>query len=172
MTSNSDWFQRLPAIIADFEALSTMILDREIFEHVFQVSRRQAIRLLHEFGAGETTRGLACDREALLRQLRERLDDCQIEERRKERLAADLAKARRLAPARKVRIATAADVEYRTVATLPSAISLRPGELRIEFHGAEDLLAQLYELSQAAGNDFAAFQAACEETEKTSKGAA
>ncbi|HEX4138342.1 MAG TPA: hypothetical protein VHY84_27275 [Bryobacteraceae bacterium] len=96
------------------------------------------------------------------------LDDYLIEEQRKERLMADLEKARREAPARKVRIPAAHGVAYRTVETLPPAIHLRPGELlRIVFFGAQDLAAQLYELSQAMGNDWAAFEAAVEEPEKT-----
>ena len=39
----------------------------------------------------------------------------------------------------------------------------QPGELRIEFFGAEDLLRHLFELSQAMINDYARFQAAVEE---------
>jgi hypothetical protein len=163
MTANSEWLPRLPAIIADFEALSTMVLDREIFVHIFMVSRRQAIRLLHDFGAKQTDRGLAADRLQVLGQLRGMLDDYQIEQQRQARLAADLEKARRVAPARKVRIPTAPDVEYRTVATLPSAIQLAPGRLVIDFHGAEDLAAQLFELSQAMGNDWTGIVAAVEE---------
>jgi hypothetical protein len=42
-------------------------------------------------------------------------------------------------------------------------IHLQPGELRIEFYGAEDLLRHLFELSQAMVNDFARFQSAIEE---------
>ena len=46
---------------------------------------------------------------------------------------------------------------------LPAGIHLQPGELRIEFFGAEDLLRHLFELSQAMVNDFGRFQAAVEE---------
>jgi hypothetical protein len=46
---------------------------------------------------------------------------------------------------------------------LPAGIHLKPGELRIEFFGAEDLLRHLYELAQAMGNDFGRFQEAVEE---------
>jgi len=45
---------------------------------------------------------------------------------------------------------------------LPAGIHLKPGELRIEFYGAEDLLRHLFELSQAMVNDFGRFQAAVE----------
>jgi hypothetical protein len=46
---------------------------------------------------------------------------------------------------------------------LPAGIHLQPGELRIEFFGAGDLLRHLFELSQAMVNDFARFQSAIEE---------
>lgn len=163
MPAISEWFPRLPEIIGDFEALSTMILDREIFVRVFKVSRRQAIRLMHEFDARQTDRGLAANRLEVLSRLREMQDDFDIEERRRARLTADLEAARRLAPARKIRIETAPDVRDRLIADLPAGIRLRPGELRIEFVGAEDLLRLLFELSQAAGNDYARFVSRCEE---------
>ena len=48
------------------------------------------------------------------------------------------------------------------VARLSAGIALEPGHLHIEFSGTEDLLAKLYELSQAAANDFDRFRAAAE----------
>ena len=39
---------------------------------------------------------------------------------------------------------------------------LRPGELRIEFNGAEELLQRLFELSQAILNDYKKFGKICE----------
>jgi hypothetical protein len=83
---------------------------------------------------------------------------------RRARLADELEKTRRLAPGRNVRIDTAADVRDRVLADLPAGIHLRPGELRIEFFGAEDLLRHLYELSQAMVNDFGRFQTAVEDS--------
>ena len=52
----------------------------------------------------------------------------------------------------------------RVLADLPASIHLRPGELHIEFFGAEDLLRHLYELSQALVNDFGRFQRAVEDS--------
>ena len=39
----------------------------------------------------------------------------------------------------------------------PGDIALKPGELRSEFYGAEDLAAKLLELSKAMPNDWPAF---------------
>jgi hypothetical protein len=46
---------------------------------------------------------------------------------------------------------------------LSGDIALKPGELRIEFYGAEDLAAKLFELSHAMANDWQAFARAVEE---------
>ena len=45
-------------------------------------------------------------------------------------------------------------------------IALKPGELRIEFFGAEDLAAKLLELSKAMANDWPAFARAVEDDGK------
>jgi hypothetical protein len=44
-------------------------------------------------------------------------------------------------------------------ADLPAGVHLRSGELRIEFHGTENLLRHLFELSQAIMNDHKKFAA-------------
>ena len=56
----------------------------------------------------------------------------------------------------------ARSVRFLYVMTSSIRIHLQPGELRIEFYGAEDLLRHLFELSQAMVNDFARFQSAIE----------
>ena len=68
---------------------------------------------------------------------------------------------------RRVRIPAAADVDARRVRDLPGDITLKPGELRIEFFGAEDLAAKLFELSQAMANDWQAFARTVEEETRT-----
>ena len=44
----------------------------------------------------------------------------------------------------------------------PVGVDLRPGELRIEFNGAEELLQRLFELSQAIANDYERLREICE----------
>ena len=62
-----------------------------------------------------------------------------------------------------MRIPAAAGVRNRSVRELGGGIELRPGELRIQFYGAEDLAAKLFELSQAMANDWQAFARAVEQ---------
>jgi hypothetical protein len=62
-----------------------------------------------------------------------------------------------------VKIKTTANVRDRVLLKdLPAGIHLRPGELRIKFQGAEDLLRHLFELSQAIANDHERFKVVVE----------
>jgi len=79
----------------------------------------------------------------------------QCEVNRRGRVVEELDRTRQLA-ARRVRI-RAAERQERMVADLPEDIALEPGELRIQFRGAEDLAAKLFELSQVMANDWPAF---------------
>jgi hypothetical protein len=87
----------------------------------------------------------------------------QWEVNRRARVVEDLDRARRHLAARRVRIPAAADTQDRRVRDLSGDIALKPGELRIEFFGAEDLAAKLFELSQAMANDWQAFSRAVEQ---------
>ena len=48
------------------------------------------------------------------------------------------------------------------LADLSTGVALEPGHLHVEFSGAEDLLGELFELAQAAANDYDRFCAAAE----------
>ena len=82
----------------------------------------------------------------------------------------ELDRTRRQLPARRVRIPAAPDVQDRRVRDLSGDIALKPGELRIEFFGAEDLAAKLFELSQAMANDWRSFTQAVEESRQPEPG--
>jgi hypothetical protein len=47
---------------------------------------------------------------------------------------------------------------------LPAGVHLKPGELRIEFFGTEDLLRHLLELSQVIMHDFVRIQSVVEKS--------
>jgi hypothetical protein len=142
------------------------VVDRAVLEKLLRLHRRAAIRLMHNLGGYLAGRTYLIDRNQLIIQL-ERIARGEgfVEEReRRARLSDELEKTRRLAPGRKVRIDVPADVRDRRMKDLPAGIHLQPGELRIEFFGAEDLLRHLVELSQAMVNDFGRFQAAVEDS--------
>lgn len=160
----SEWIEQVPAALEELRAFPAPVIDRAILEKLLGVERRTAIRLMGRFGGFQTGRTFLIDRLQLIAQLERiaRGEDFAIERDRRARLSDELEKTRRLAPGRKVRIDTAADVRDRLLADLPAGIHLKPGELRIEFFGAEDLLRHLYELAQAITNDYDLFQARVE----------
>ncbi len=165
MPAKPQWLLRVPEILEDLGALDTTVLDRPVIEKLFGVQRRQAINLLSHFGGYQTGKTFLIGREQLISRLEEihAGEDYRFERERRVRLLEDLERHQKLARGRKVRIATAPDVHSRAMKDLPAGIHLKPGELRIEFFGTEDLLRHLYELSQAIVNDYGRFQKAVEE---------
>jgi len=165
MPAKAQWLVQLPEILRLLRALPSPVLDRSVVETLFGVGRRRAILLLHEFGGFQSGQAFLVDRVALIGKL-ERLargEEFRHERGRRARLAQDLEQTRKLNPGRTVRIATTEDVRDRRLADLPAGIHLKPGELRIEFFGTEDLLRHLFELSQAILNDYGKFQEIVEE---------
>ena len=146
------------------ETFDVPVVDRAIVEHLFGLRRRQAIELLHRFGGYQAGRTFLVDRLRLIDQLRRlaEQDEFQAESRRKERLEQAFEQLRHYRAASHVRIPVPPDVFSRKLAELPAGVALEPGHLRIEFSGAQDLLGKLYELAQAASNDFDRFRAAVE----------
>jgi Mor family transcriptional regulator len=160
MARQAEWFQELPAALEALKELTTPVIDRATLERLLRIHRRTAIRLMQRFGGYQAGKTFLISRPTLIRQL-ERVavsDAYLIETGRRERLSAELDRTRRLSLARAVRIDTAGDRREQLLKELPLGIHLKPGELRIEFSGAEDLLRRLYELSQAIVYDFARFR--------------
>ena len=86
---------------------------------------------------------------------------------RRTRLVGELERVRKLLSARQVRLQVPPEAGGNRMADLPPGVHLRAGELRIEFHGTEDLLRHLFELSQAIVNDYKKFEEVCESTTPT-----
>jgi hypothetical protein len=146
------------------------VVDRAIIERLFGLRRRRAIELLHRFGGYKAGRTFLVDRHLLIEHLRRLADgeEFQQERQRKERLGHTVDQLRRHQTAARVKISVQPDVFSRKLAELSAGVALGPGHLHIEFSGTEDLLSKLYELSQAASNDFDRFRAAAEPIESRS----
>jgi hypothetical protein len=159
------WFHRLEEILEELRALQISHLDRLAVQRLFQVRERRARQIMASLPALQVGNAVAVSRQALIARLEHTAagDRFRWEAARRARLADHLDRARRELAARRVRIPTAASVRDRSVRELGSGIELRPGELRIQFYGAEDLAAKLFEISQAMANDWQAFARAVEQ---------
>ena len=152
------WLLQLPAIRAAVSALEAPVLDRAAIEEIFGVRRRRAIELLHRFGGYQSGKTFLVDRASLLRQLEalEAGGEFRQERSRRQRLSEDLKQAKASLRARAVPIPPP------QAGALPSTVDLRPGELRITFHGTQDLLRQLLELAMAIQDDYERFEEMCQ----------
>jgi hypothetical protein len=160
MPAKPCWIHRLPEIMEQIEKMDVPLLDRRIIEKLFEVRPRRAQLLLREFSAYMLGNSMVIERQALLARLEElgRRDTSAQEQRRRARVAEALEQARSELAGRKVRIPVARDVVRRQFSGLPPEIRFEGDELHIRFHGAEDLLGRLYELSQAILDDYQRFK--------------
>ena len=170
MPAKALWLLQIPEIVAILETFDVPVVDRAIIERLFGLRRRRAIELLHRFGGYQAGRTFLVDRRLLIEHLRRLADgeEFQRESQRKERLDHTVDQLRRHQAAARVRISVEPDVFGRKLAELSAGVALGAGHLHIEFSGTEDLLSKLYELSQAASNDFDRFRAAAEPIESRS----
>ncbi len=161
MPAKVQWLLRLPEIEAELERMRVPVLDRAAVENLFRLRRRQAITLMHGLGGYQAGRTFLVERERVLEHVRAILgsSEFECEARRRQRLGEELETMRREHRAADVRIPVSLDTLSRKVRDLPDGIQLRPGRLEVNFAGTEDLLTKLFEIAQAASNDFDRFEA-------------
>ena len=167
MPAKAAWLLKIPEIIRMLEAFDVPVVDRAIVERLFGLRRRQAIELLHRFGGYQAGRTFLVDRHVLMANLRRLAEgeEFERESHRKERLDGAIDRLRRYQTAARVNIPVPPDVFNRKFADLSAGVALEPGQLHIAFSGAVGLLAKLFELAQAASNDYDRFCAAAEPVE-------
>ena len=160
MPAKAEWLLRVPEIAVELDQLTLPVLDRAAVEKLFRLKRRQAIELMHRLGGYQAGRTFLVDRLKLLARLRaiETGEDFEFETRRRQRLSENLDEMRRERRALAVRFPITREALSRKVRDLPTGILLRPGRLEVDFAGTEDLLSKLFELAQAASNDFDGFE--------------
>ena len=165
MPSQPGWFHRLDEILEPLRGMESSPLDRLAVQKLFAVRERRARQIMAGLPGLRAGNASAVLRQALIARLEETAAGglFQWEVNRRSRVVEELDRTRRLLAARRVRIPAAPDVEERRLRDLSGDIALKPGELRIEFYGAEDLAAKLLELSKAMANDWSAFARAVED---------
>jgi hypothetical protein len=150
------WFHRLTEIIEALDAFEPEFVDRATLENLFQLQRRSAINLMHEFGGYQIGRTFLISKRQLVERLRELQagDRVQYELRRKERLTDKINEARKLIRRNRLQVSIEPRQEGVVFASLPSSVQLQPGELSIVYRDLEELLTNLALLGRAMENDF------------------
>jgi len=161
MPTKKTWLLQLITICEELTAMDVPVIDRAVFERLFGVRRRRAIQLMHFFGGYQAGRTFLLDRLALLRQLEplEASAEFALEQRRRQRLVESLEDLRRSRAGARVSIPVKPTPNP---TQLPDCVYLNRGTLWVEFENVQDLLAKLYQLSQAAAADFEGFRVAAE----------
>jgi len=160
MPAKAQWLLRIPEILAELAALDVPVVDRAVCERLFGVRRRRAIDVIRGFGGYQAGRTFLIDRARLMARLEQVRDspEFKLEWQRKERLAERLEAMRRLQAGARIAIPVPVEVLSQRLPDLPPGIGLAPGELRVQFETAEELLSKLFALAQAIANDYEAFE--------------
>lgn len=151
-----EWIHRLTEIQEILRATPDQLLDRAAIAKVFEVSARQANRILKKLGAsrvGGAALIQSADLQARLSILQTQ-DQVTFEQHRRDRLDQYLSEARRQIRARRIQI----PISQERFAPLPEEIHFTPGELRIRFTTPLQLVEHLMLLAKAASEDWERFE--------------
>ncbi len=151
------WLLAIPDAISQLEALERPLLTRRDIEQLFGVSKARAATLMQTFGAELTGNQRTLLRTKLLKQLRKHRGRAGFrhEEERRERLVAELRKARLTG----IRVTVPAETLSGKLANLPDGVSVGRDRIEVRFDGAKDAVRRLYSLAQALVNDYERFEA-------------
>ena len=151
------WLLAIPDAISQLEALDRPLLTRRDIEQLFGVSKARAATLMQTFGAELTGNQRTLPRTKLLTQLRKHRARAGFrhEEERRERLVAELRKARLTG----IRVTVPAETLSGKLANLPDGVLVARDRIEVRFDGAKDAVRRLYSLAQALVNDYERFEA-------------
>lgn len=157
------WLHRLPDIIAQIKGLPSPVIDRSVIEQIFQVQRRQAHKLMGEFGAHQLGSGrgrtFVLTRDELGAQLEALVHTEEFERTRlrKQKVATVLVESRERLKHRRVEIRV--DPRQRSLGreAWPVTLQLSPGRLEIDFTSPNHLAEQLALVALALEDEWETF---------------
>jgi hypothetical protein len=159
------WLHRLPDIVAQIKGLPSPVIDRSVIEQIFQVQRRQAHKLMGEFGAHQLGSGrgrtLVLTRDELGAQLEALVHTEEFERTRlrKQKVATVLVESRERLKHRRVEIRV--DPRQRSLGreAWPATLQVSPGRLEIDFTSPNHLAEQLALVALALEDEWETFSA-------------
>lgn len=160
MPRQPQWHPYVPSALATLRALPCPVVDRAGIERLFHLHRRDAIRLMHRFGALQSGKTFLIDRLDLISRLEalQSSENYRYERKRRNRLVDELNRTDAKLRQTNIRIPVTDGIWSRRLESLPGAIRLEPGALHVGFQTTEDLLACLMELAVAISNDLDGFR--------------
>lgn len=163
MPHQPSWLDRVREIMATLEEpelASIPFLTRASIESLFGLKRRTAIELMKKIGPFQVGKEFVIRRRDLLHWLNkaEIGEKVWYEEIRRQRVEELVDQIRWEREARKPRVVVPEKTLELKLEGMPSTVSIRPSEMRIEFFGAEDLFRQLFEIAQVIQNDYNRFR--------------
>ncbi len=171
MARYPEWFARLEAIDSVLRDAGPPWLGRQEIRAIFGCSERDAIRLLHRFGAGIRNDALSLPRETLLEEVRKIRSGEAFAgfQRQRRQVAKELKTAREEAVARQFSVpAPATGDRAPKLEELPAAITWRRGPgvgegvFSVRYRDGGDLMLQLADFLRAAAADREEFFAGTE----------
>ena len=150
------WLLAIPDAISQLEKLDRTLLTRRDIERLFGVSTARAATLMQTFGAEMTGYQRTLPRTKLLRQLRKHRARSAFrgEEERRDRLVAELRKARVTG----IRVTLPVETLDAKLASLPEGVSVSRDRIEVRFSGAKEAVERLYALAYALVNDYERFE--------------
>lgn len=154
MARAPSWYDHLDEAVGALRQFPAPTVERPDVERVFRLSRRDAIRLLHKFGARERNDRLSIGREALVRRLEavQESPEYLSERRRRDQVREAKSELRKHSVAQRMLLPAAAEAPGSLAEMLPPHIRLYRNRLTVDFpEGSHDeLLARLLEVARTA----------------------
>jgi hypothetical protein len=158
------WLDRLPAAIRQIECSKSEWIDRPALEALLGVGRRRAQQLLSPIAERRIGTSLVASRAATIAQLKRIAsgEDAYYEGRRRKRLWANLAEARREWVNQPPVLVEMSNADMRRLALhdfegLPEGVELIPGSITVRFREPEEALQKLMALALAISQNRQAF---------------
>jgi hypothetical protein len=162
MPRKPEWVHRIGQALEELEAMRAPFIDRAALEQLLAMSPRQALRVLNIFAPQAAGRNLVIGRQELIEKLKviTGTGTVQWEQRRRERVAAELDRVRTRAAARNRQLPVNLADSPAAFAHLPEGVHLEPGRLEIRFRTGDELLGRLFQLARAVADNPGEFHAA------------
>lgn len=167
MARAPSWFDHVDEAVVALREFPAPTLERPDIERMFRLSRRDAIRFLHRFGAVERRDRLTITPHKLLGRLEDVQSSAEFlaERRRRSELRDRRIEIQKQAVARSILLPSPAETGGHTAGLLPDSVRLYRNRLVVDFPESshEELLARLLDVARTARDDPEGFRLAVEE---------